>query len=110
MPKTKKDEIEKLQAKRERTEARLRELKNEEKILVRKAKELERKERTHRLIRSGAMLEGFLKEPLLLSDDQVKAILYLAFQSPDAIELMVKFVREIEGRTGDEGNDGEPRE
>jgi len=56
------------------------------------------------------MLEGFLKEPLLLSDDQVKAILYLAFQSPDAIELMVKFVREIEGRTGDEGNDGEPRE
>ena len=34
MPKTKKDEIEKLQAKRERTEARLRELKNEEKILA----------------------------------------------------------------------------
>ena len=47
-----------------------------------------RKERTHRLCKRGAMLERFLRSPDLLPDDQVMALLRIAFgqkQAQDAL-------------------------
>ena len=47
-----------------------------------------RKERTHRLCKRGAMLERFLRSPDLLTDDQVLALLRIAFgqkQAQDAL-------------------------
>ena len=47
-----------------------------------------RKERTHRLCKRGAMLEKFLQSPDQLTDDQVMALLQIAFgqkQTQDAL-------------------------
>lgn len=44
-----------------------------------KAKDSQKKARAHRLIERGAMLEAFLREPLLLSNDDVKYILESLF-------------------------------
>ena len=47
----------------------------EQKVLADKS----RKERTHRLIERGAILESFLRDPEKMSNDQVKALLEKKF-------------------------------
>ena len=65
-----------------------------------------RKERTHRLCVRGGMLEHFLREPELLSDDQVQELLTLAFRQ-EAVVLklsrMLAVVKERDRRTIPEG-------
>ena len=51
-------------------------------ILHREKTELDRKKRNHRLFTRGAMLESFLRKPLLLTDDQVYRLLKTAFNVP----------------------------
>ena len=53
------------------------------KILQREQAQLERKKRNHRLFTRGAMLESFLRRPLVLTDDQVFQLLKTAFSSPE---------------------------
>ena len=52
------------------------------KILHREKAELDRKKRNHRLFTRGAMLESFMRKPLLLTDDQVYRLLKTAFNVP----------------------------
>ncbi len=52
------------------------------KILHREKAELDRKKRNHRLFTRGAMLELFMRKPLLLTDDQVYRLLKTAFNVP----------------------------
>ena len=47
-------------------------------------KRLTRSERTHRLCTRAGMLETFLREPTLLTDDDVMELLTFLFQSDDA--------------------------
>ena len=78
-----KDKIEQLKQEQEKTERQLRQMLNQQKLLLHQAKQLERKERTRRLIQRGAMLEKFLQNPLILTDDEVMEILKLAFDRED---------------------------
>ena len=52
------------------------------KILHREKMELDRKKRNHRVFTRGAMLESFMRKPLLLTDDQVYRLLKTAFNDP----------------------------
>ena len=52
------------------------------KILQREQAQLDRKKRNHRLFTRGAMLESFMRKPLLLTDDQVYRLLKTAFNVP----------------------------
>lgn len=58
-----------------------------------------RKERTHRLCKRGAMLEKFLQSPDLLTDDQVMALLRIAFgqkQAQDALLAELNSVKTVQ--------------
>ena len=108
MPHTPNPDLEKLRAERARNEAELRFRKNEAKALDREIPQLERKARSHRIFTRGAMLEGFLQKPLLLTDEQVYFVLQKAFAPPEigayVRRLIVQNARETE--TGD--GDGKP--
>ena len=69
-------------------------LMDQEKILMKQEKQLKRKERTRRLIERGAILEKYLKQPLILSNDQVVEILNEAFSLTGTRELLENIIRE----------------
>ncbi len=54
---------------------KIRQLKNRQKILLNRKADAERKARTHRLIRQGAILESVFPEIVLMTGEQVKAFL-----------------------------------
>ncbi|NSG87734.1 DUF3847 domain-containing protein, partial [Blautia faecis] len=65
---------------------------NDEKALQHQLKQLTRTERTHRLCTRGGMLESFLQEPELLTDDDVMLLLKLIFHRQDTQELLKKLL------------------
>ena len=81
-------EIERLNDEKIHNEAKIRQLKHEIKALEAEEKELRRKERNHRIFTRGGMLEAFLLEPLLLTNDQVYAS-KIIFQKPE-VDLVLK--------------------
>ena len=91
------EKLESLQRKVESAKRELHYLDNKEKILRNKMQQLGRKERTHRLCSRGAMLESFLFEPELITDEQVMELLKAAFKQPQLKEMLSKMKEEIEG-------------
>ena len=89
------EELEKLKQKQHRLEKKLTAAKHKEKQLEHKLKQLTRSERTHRLCTRAGMLEKFLREPTLLTDDDVMELLTFIFQS-EAVQK--KLNRLIESR------------
>ena len=72
------------------------------KILQREQAQLDRKKRNHRLFTRGAMLESFMRNPLLLTDDQVFQLLKIAFNSLLVKEEETALIQEaIQGMTGE---------
>ncbi len=69
----------------------------------------ERKERNHRLIERGAILEANIKDPLDFSNDEIKEIVEKTFQS----DYMRKFIEGVRSRhtdsspTNNQGSDDE---
>ena len=57
------------------TEERLRQLKNQEHKILKQDIEKRRKERTHRLIIRGAILESFIENAEELTDEEIKILL-----------------------------------
>ena len=57
------------------TEKRLRQLKNQEKKMLKQDIEKRRKERTHRLITRGAILESLIENVEELTDEEIKILL-----------------------------------
>ena len=87
------EELEKAEAKLAKTEQELHYNEDRVKILEHMIPKLTRKERTHRLCVHGGMLAKFLKEPDLLTDDQVMDILRTAFSSymvQSKIDMFIK--------------------
>ena len=60
----------------------------------------ERKERAHRLIERGAILEANIKEPLDFSNDEIKEIIEKTFQS----DYMKKFIEGVRARHHEENS------
>ena len=73
------EKLEKLKHQQYVTEKKLTAAKHKEKQLEHKLKQLTRSERTHRLCTRAGMLEKFLQEPTLLTDDDVMELLTFIF-------------------------------
>ena len=71
----------KIEEQLKRTEARLQKTKEEKKALQARKKLLAEQAENERLCRRGKILESFLKEPLVLNDDDVTYLLDLMFRS-----------------------------
>ena len=75
-------QLEKLIAAQERAEQQKHEAERKAKLAKKQIAELQRKERNHRLIVRGAYLEKLLREPEILTDEDVFKILEHAFGTP----------------------------
>lgn len=98
-------EIEKLKEAKRRNEAKIWQVSHEIKALEAEEKSLLRKQRNHRIFTRGGMLEAFLQEPLLLTDDQVYSLLKVIFHRPDVDQILKQMIEDARRRICEE----EPR-
>ena len=77
-----------------KAEEEIRQLQNKKRKLLNQKKDAERKVRTHRLIERGAILESLLEKPEQYSNEQVKGLLEIAFQTVQAQEHLRKIGEE----------------
>ena len=78
---------------------------HKEKRLQSELKRLTRNERTHRLCTRAGMLETFLKEPTVLTDEDVMELLTFIFQS-EAVQKKLNLLIESRRET-QEADEGE---
>ena len=97
--------LEKLKHERYVAERKLTAARHREKQLESEMKRLTRSERTHRLCTRAGMLETFLKEPTLLTDDDVMELLTFIFHS-ETVQKKLNLLIEKRKRT-EETNGGE---
>ena len=98
------NQIEALRKEQSSLQAKLRAATHKQKYLESAEKKLTWKERTHRLCTRGGMLEKFLIEPGVLTDDQVMEILKSAFRRDEVTALIHSFLRE--NMTPENGGNG----
>lgn len=99
------EELEKLRRKQYVAERKLTAAKHKEKRLQNELKRLTRSERTHRLCTRAGMLETFLKEPTVLTDEDVMELLTFIFQSETVqkkLNLLIESRRETLTTDGSE--------
>ena len=97
------EQLEKLKHQKYVAEKKLTAAKHREKQLQHELKQLTRRERTHRLCTRAGMLETFLREPTVLTDDDVMELLTFIFHS-EAVQKKLNML--IEKRTETEQPDG----
>lgn len=98
------EKLEKLKHDQYVAERKLTAAKQREKRLESEIKRLTRSERTHRLCTRAGMLETFLKEPTLLTDEDVMELLTFIFQS-EVVQKKLNLLSESRRETqeADEG-------
>ena len=98
------EKLEKLKHDQYVAERKLTAAKQREKRLESEIKRLTRSERTHRLCTRAGMLETFLKEPTVLTDEDVMELLTFIFQS-EAVQKKLNLLIESRRETqeADEG-------
>ena len=99
------EKLEKLKHERYVAERKLTAARHREKQLESEMKRLTRSERTHRLCTRAGMLETFLKEPTLLTDDDVMELLTFIYHSETVQKKLILLI-EMRKRT-EETNGGE---
>lgn len=82
------EQLDRLDAQIRSAQAELHRLDQQQKIMDREAALLRRRQRNHRLITRGGMLESFLRCPGQLDDAQVMRLLRLAFEQPAVRQLL----------------------
>lgn len=87
-----------LYAAKEEAEQELKKAKQKEKILEHQVSKLTRNARTHRLCMRAGMLESFLPNPELLTDEEVMTVLKIAFHQPGMKPVLEKLATESEAR------------
>ena len=92
------EELEKLRHEQYVAERKLTAAKHKEKRLQSELKRLTRSERTHRLCTRAEMLETFLKEPTVLTDEDVMELLTFIFQS-EAVQKKLNLLIESRRET-----------
>ena len=91
--------LEKLKHDQYVAERKLTAAKHKEKRLESEIKRLTRSERTHRLCTRAGMLETFLREPTILTDDDVMELLTFIFHSEAVqkkLELLIENRKNVE--------------
>ena len=74
--------------KKEQIMKKIRQLENQQKILLNRQSDMGRRARTRRLIEHGAILESVFPELAVLPGEQVKAFLLALSRLPEAAELL----------------------
>ncbi len=97
------EKLEKLKHEQYVAERKLTAAKHKEKRLESELNRLTRSERTHRLCTRAGMLETFLREPTVLTDDDVMELLTFIFHS-EAVQKKLDFL--IENRKETEQPNG----
>ena len=92
------EKLEKLKHERYVAERKLTAAKHKEKRLESEIKQLTRSERTHRLCTRAGMLEAFLREPTVLTDDDVMELLVFIFHS-EAVQKKLNLLIENRKKT-----------
>ena len=93
------EQLEKLKHQKYVAEKKLTAAKQKEKRLENEIKRLTRSERTHRLCTRAGMLETFLREPSILTDDDVMELLTFIFHSEAVqkkLELLIENRKNVE--------------
>ena len=98
-----KEEMENLEHEKYVLEKKLTAAKHKEKRVQSELKRLTRGERTHRLCTRAGMLETFLREPIVLTDDDVMELLTFIFHSK---AVQKKLNLPIENRENELATDG----
>ena len=93
------EQLEKLKQQKYVAEKKLTAAKHKEKRLESEIKRLTRSERTHRLCTRAGMLETFLREPTVLTDDDVMELLTFIFHS-EAVQKKLNMLIEKRKETG----------
>ena len=93
------EKLEKLKHEQYVAERKLTAAKHKEKRLESEIKRLTRSERTHRLCTRAGMLETFLREPTILTDDDVMELLTFIFHS-EAVQKKLNMLIEKRQETG----------
>ena len=93
------EQLEKLKQQQYVAEKKLTAAKHKEKRLESEIKRLTRSERTHRLCTRAGMLETFLREPTVLTDDDVMELLTFIFHS-EAAQKKLNMLIENRKETG----------
>ena len=101
------EKLEKLKHDQYVAERKLTAAKHREKRLESEIKRLTRSERTHRLCTRAGMLETFLKEPTLLTDEDVMELLTFIFQS-EAVQKKLNLLIESRRETQEAGEGENP--
>ena len=97
------EKLEKLKHDQYVAERKLTAARHREKQLESEMKRLTRSERTHRLCTRAGMLEAFLKEPTVLTDDDVMELLTFIFHSEAVqkkLDLLIENRKEMEQPNG----------
>ena len=92
------ENLEKLKHDQYVAEKKLTAAKHRERQLESELKRLTRSERTHRLCTRAGMLETFLREPILLTDDDVMELLTFIFHS-EAVQKKLNLLIENRKKT-----------
>ena len=82
--------IEECNAELVRTQKKIRQFENREKVLRQKLSKEERRTRSHRLIVRGAVFESIVPEAKTMTDEEAAALLRLALTSEPAREFLKK--------------------
>lgn len=90
-------QMEKLLAAQERALQQKHEADRKEKNIRKQIADLQRKERNHRLITRGAIVEKFIPNAESLSDDDVLALLSELINAPDAQRRLAAWLRKHSG-------------
>ena len=93
------EQLEKLKQQKYVAEKKLTAAKHKEKRLESEIKRLTRSERTHRLCTRAGMLETFLREPTILTDDDVMELLTFIFHS-EAVQKKLNMLIENRNEAG----------
>ena len=88
------EKLEKLNRQKTAAEKKLIAAQHREKQLEHERKRLTRSERTHRLCTRAGMLEKFLREPTLLTDDDVMELLTFLFHGEAAQRKLDRLIEE----------------
>ena len=97
------EKLEKLKHEQYVAERKLTAAKHKEKQLESEIKRLTRSERTHRLCTRAGMLETFLREPTVLTDDDVMELLTFIFHSEAVqkkLDMLIENRKETEQPNG----------
>ena len=97
------EKLEKLKHEQRIAEQKLTAARHREQQLAHEIQRLTRSERTHRLCTRAGILESFLREPTILTDDDVMDLLKFMFDVPAVRQKLDELIRQRRDETANDG-------